>query len=214
MVSTNKQTVIFNNKPTIIGNYSVGGPLESKGPISEYLSYKLLDDKLGEKSFEKAERKLLEHIIFGAIDNANLTLNDVDVLLGGDLLNQIVSSSFAARKFGITFLGLYSACATMAESLALGATLVDRQVFNTVCCATASHFSSAERQYRFPLELGNQRPPTSQWTVTGGGSTILSNKGKGPVVTSATFGKVVDFGIKDVNNMGACMAPVIDIIGP
>ncbi len=207
MVSTNKQTVIFNNKPTIIGSYSIGGPLESKGPISDYLNYKLIDDKLGESTFEKAERKLLEHIIFGAIDNAGLKLNDVDVLLGGDLLNQIVSSSFAARKFGITFIGLYSACATMAESLALGATLIDRQVFSKVCCATASHFSSAERQYRFPLELGNQRPPTSQWTVTGGGATILSTKGKGPIITSATFGKVVDFGIKDVNNMGACMAP-------
>ncbi|MBO5910115.1 MAG: stage V sporulation protein AD, partial [Clostridia bacterium] len=101
----------------------------------------------------------------------------------------------------------YSACATMAESLALGACLVDRQAFSTACCATASHFSSAERQYRFPLELGNQRPPTSQWTVTGGGATIVSSKGKGPVITSATFGKVIDFGIKDVNNMGACMAP-------
>ena len=214
MISTNKQTVIFNNKPTIIGSYSIGGPLESEGPISDYLSYKLLDDKLGESTFEKAERKLLEHVIFGAIDNAGLKLGDIDVLLGGDLLNQIVSSSFAARKFGITFIGLYSACATMAESLALGATLVDRQVFSKVCCATASHFSSAERQYRFPLELGNQRPPTSQWTVTGGGATILASKGNGPVITSATFGKVVDFGIKDVNNMGACMAPAIDIIGP
>lgn len=207
MFSTNKQTVIFNNKPRIIGNFSIGGPLESKGPIKDYLHYKLEDDTLNESSFEKAERKLLEHIIFGAIDNANLQLDDIDALLGGDLLNQIISSSFAARKFGITFIGLYSACATMAESLALGACLVDRQVFKKVCCATASHFSSAERQYRFPLELGNQRPPTSQWTVTGGGASILSHEGKGPVITSATFGKVVDFGIKDVNNMGACMAP-------
>lgn len=207
MISKNQQTVIFNNRPKIIGSYSIGGPLESKGPIKDYLSYQLKDDTLGEKSFEKAERKLLEHIIFGAIDNAGLKLEDVDVLLGGDLLNQIISSSFSARKFGITFIGLYSACATMVESLALGSCLVDREVFGKVCCATASHFSSAERQYRFPLELGNQRPPTSQWTVTGGGATILSSKGKGPVISSATFGRVIDFGIKDVNNMGACMAP-------
>lgn len=207
MISKNKQTVFFNNRPKIIGNYSIGGPLESKGPLKDYFSYQLQDDTLNEKSFEKAERKLLEHIIFGAIDNAGLKLDDVDALLGGDLLNQIISSSFAARKFGITFIGLYSACATMAESLALGACLVDREVFNKVCCATASHFSSAERQYRFPLELGNQRPPTSQWTVTGGGASVLSNKGKGPEITSATFGRVIDFGIKDVNNMGACMAP-------
>ena len=207
MVSKNKQTVIFNNSPTIIGSYSIGGPLESKGPLKDYLSHKLKDDKLNEDSFEKAERKLLEHVIFGAIDNAGLKLEDVDVLLGGDLLNQIVSSSFAARKFGITFIGLYNACATMAESLALGACLVDRQVFKHVCAATASHFSSAERQYRFPLELGNQRPPTSQWTVTGGGATVISSQGEGPIITSATFGRVIDFGIKDVNNMGACMAP-------
>lgn len=207
MVSKNQQTVIFNNKPVIIGSYSIGGPLESKGPLKDYLSHKLENDTLNEKTFEKAERKLLEHVIFGAIDNANLKLDEVDVLLGGDLLNQIISSSFTARKFGITFIGLYSACATMVESLALGSCLVDRKVFNTVCCATASHFSSAERQYRFPLELGNQRPPTSQWTVTGGGATVLSNQGDGPVITSATFGKVIDFGIKDVNNMGACMAP-------
>jgi len=203
----NKQTIIFKNKPTIIGSYSIGGPLESKGPLKDYLNYKLEDDTLQESSFEKAERKLLEHIIFGAIDDAKLQIEDIEAMLGGDLLNQIVSSSFAARKFGIPFIGLYSACATMAESLALGACLVDRQVFNTVCCSTASHFSSAERQYRFPLELGNQRPPTSQWTVTGGGATILSNNGVGPIITSATFGRVVDFGIKDVNNMGACMAP-------
>ena len=131
-ISTNKQKVIFNNRHTIIGNFSIGGPLESKGPLKDYLSYKLEDDTLNESSFEKAERKLLEHIIFGAIDNAKLTIDDVDALLGGDLLNQIISSSFSARKFGITFIGLYSACATMAESLALGACLVDRKVFNNI----------------------------------------------------------------------------------
>ncbi|MBQ8431089.1 MAG: stage V sporulation protein AD [Clostridia bacterium] len=206
-VSENKQTVFFYNKPRIIGNYSVVGPLEGKGALKEYYDYVLQKDTLKEKSFEKAERKMLEHIIFGAIDKAGLKVDDIDAMLGGDLLNQIVSSSFTARKLGLTFIGLYSACATMVESLALGACLIDRKVFSKVVCGTASHFSSAERQYRFPLELGNQRPPTSQWTVTGGGATVLSNEGVGPVITAATFGKVVDFGIKDVNNMGAAMAP-------
>lgn len=206
-MSINRQTVIFKNKPKIIGHYSMVGPLEGEGPLRDYFDYILKDDTFGEKTFERAERKLLEHIIFNAIDSANMKPTDVDALLSGDLMNQIVSSSFSARKYDITFLGLYSACATMAESLALGACLVDAKTFDTVCCATASHFSSAERQYRFPLELGNQRPPTSQWTITGGGATILSHTGKGPVITSATFGKVVDFGIKDVNNMGAAMAP-------
>ena len=206
-VSKNKQTVIFENRPVIIGNYSMVGPLEGKGALKDYFDYVLQKDTFKEKSFEAAERKMLEHTIFGAIDKANLKVEDVDCMLSGDLLNQIVSSSFTARKLGLTFIGVYSACATMAESLALGACLVDRQVFNKVVCATASHFSSAERQYRFPLELGNQCPPTSQWTVTGGGATILSNEGKGPRITAATFGRVVDFGIKDVNNMGAAMAP-------
>jgi len=205
--SKNKQTVFFENKPVIIGNYSIVGPLEGKGALKQYFDYILTKDKFKEKSFELAERKMLEHIIFGAIDKAGLKVDDVDAMLSGALLNQIVSSSFTARKLGLTFIGLYSACATMAESLALGACLVDRKVFDNVVCATASHFSSAERQYRFPLELGNQRPPTSQWTVTGGGATVLASKGVGPRITCATFGRVIDFGIKDVNNMGAAMAP-------
>lgn len=205
--SKNKQTVIFNNKPTIIGSYSLVGPLEGKGPLKEYFDYVLQQDKFKENTFELAERKILEHIIFSAIDKSNLKIDDIDAMISGDLLNQIVSSSFAARKLGLTFIGIYSACATMAESLALGACLIDRKVFSNVVCGTASHFASAERQYRFPLELGNQRPPTSQWTVTGGGASVISSTGEGPKITSATFGKVIDFGIKDVNNMGAAMAP-------
>ena len=207
--SKNHQTIFFNNKPKIISNYSIVGPLEGEGVLNKYFDYVLQKDTFKEKSFELAERKMLEHIIFGAIDKANLKVEDIDAMLSGDLLNQIVSSSFTARKLGITFIGLYSACATMAEGLALGACMIDRKIFNNVVCATASHFSSAERQYRFPLELGNQRPPTSQWTVTGGGATILSNCNdiNLPYISSATFGKVVDFGIKDVNNMGAAMAP-------
>ena len=134
-------------------------------------------------------------------------VQDIDMLISGDLLNQIISSSFSARHFDSTFIGLYGACSTMAESLAIGACLVDSKNFNNVACCTGSHFSTVERQYRFPLELGNQRPPVSQWTVTGSGCSILSLKGKGNVISSATFGKVTDYDIKDVNNMGAAMAP-------
>lgn len=212
-MSINRQTVIFKNKPKIIGHYSLVGPLEGAGPMKEYFDYILQDDTFGEKTFEKSERKILEHIIFNAIDSANLKPSDIELLLSGDLMNQIVSSSFAARKYDITYLGLYSACATMAESMAIGACLVESGHFDKVCCATASHFSSAERQYRFPLELGNQRPPTSQWTITGGGGCVLAKNGKGACVSSITFGKIMDFGIKDVNNMGAAMAPAIAIIG-
>lgn len=207
-MQTNKeQTVILRNKPAIVGHYSMVGPIEGKGPMGKYFDYIFKHDKLHETTFEKSERKLLENIIHGTIKSANMTQDDIQLLISGDLLNQIVSSSYSARLFNITFLGIYSACATMAESLALAGMLVDGGYFNNVCCATASHFSSAERQYRFPLELGNQRPPTSQWTVTGGGGSIIAKNADGPHISSVTLGKVIDFGIKDPNNMGAAMAP-------
>ncbi len=202
------QTITFKNKPKIIGEYSVAGQKEGYGNFKEYFDYVLKDDKFGEKTFEKAERKIIEHTIFKAIDSANLAVKDIDLLVSGDLLNQIISSSFSARHFDSTFIGLYGACSTMAESLAIGACMVDGKHFNNVACATGSHFSTVERQYRYPLELGNQRPPVSQWTVTGAGCSVLSLTGNSPIsITKATFGKVTDYGIMDVNNMGAAMAP-------
>lgn len=208
------QTIIFNNKPKIIGHYSIVGEKEGNGPFKDYYHHIMKDDLFGEKSFEHAERKMLEFVIDNSIKVAKLDLNDIDLIVGGDLLNQIISTSFTARHFDRPFLGVYGACSTMAESLAIGATFVDGGYRNNVVCATGTHFSTAERQYRFPLELGNQRPPTSQWTVTGAGSTVLSLGKSGHSITKATLGKVTDYGIKDVNNMGAAMAPAIDIIGP
>ena len=201
------QTVVFKNKPVIIGSYSIVGPKEGKGNFGPYFDYVMKDDSFGEKSYEKAEKKMFESAINGSIEKAKITHNDVNLLLAGDLLNQIISSSYAAKNFNFPFIGLFGACSTMAESMAIGASLVDGGQFETVVCCTGSHFSTAERQFRFPLELGNQRPPTSQWTVTGSGACVISNNGKGPRITMATFGKVVDYGIIDVNNMGAAMAP-------
>jgi stage V sporulation protein AD len=202
-----EQTVFFVHPPTIIGSYSLVGKKEGQGNFSAYFDQILKNDKFGEPTFEKAERKMLETVVFEAIEKAKLTPSDVDLFLSGDLLNQIITSSFTARDFNTTFVGLYGACSTMAESLALASCLIDGGYFKTVACATCSHFSTAERQYRSPLELANQRPPISQWTVTGAGGTILSKKGNGHKITCATFGKVVDYGIKDANNMGAAMAP-------
>lgn len=164
-------------------------------------------DDFGEKSFEHAERKMMEFAISNSIKKSKLKNEDIDILLCGDLLNQIISSSYTARQLNIPYIGVYGACSTMAETLCLGASFVDGGYFKNVICATGSHFSTVERQFRYPLELGAQRPPTSQWTVTGAGSCIISSKGKGCQITSATFGKVTDYGIKDVNNMGAAMAP-------
>lgn len=201
------QTVFFKNKPRITGNYSVVGPKEKDGNFGTYFDFVMQDDHFGEDTFEKAERKMIEKALLGAIKKANLKKHDVELFLAGDLLNQIISSSYAARAFDMAYLGVFGACSTMAESLAIGATFVDGGYFKNVACATVSHFSTAERQFRFPLELGNQRPPTSQWTVTASGCSILSSQGDGPYVSSATFGKVTDYGITDVNNMGAVMAP-------
>ena len=200
------QTIIFKKAPVIVGNYATVGRKEGEGPLGEFFQYVIQKDLFGEKTYEKAERKMMEHTIFNAIDSANLNPEDIDALICGDLLNQIISSSFAARHFNTSYIGVYGACSTMAESLALGASLINAEYFQNVACATSSHFSTAERQYRFPLELGNQRTPTSQWTVTGSGCTVLSSTGNGPKITAATFGKVTDFGIKDANNMGAAMA--------
>ncbi len=201
------QTVIFKNKPVIIGSYSIVGPKEGQGNFKNYFDYIMQDDRFGEKTYEQAEKKMIQHAIVGAIEKAKMKPTDVDLLLAGDLLNQIISSSYAARDFACPYLGLFGACSTMAESIAIGASLVNGGLFNNIVCSTASHFSTAERQFRFPLELGNQRPPTSQWTVTGAGSCVISSSGKGPIVSAATFGKVIDWGINDVNDMGAVMAP-------
>ena len=193
--------------------YSIVGPKEGQGNFKDYFDYIMKNDFFGEKTFEKAERKMIENAITGAIQKAKFKVSDINVLVAGDLLNQIISSSYAARAFNFPYLGVYGACSTMAESMAVASILVDGGYFENVVCCTASHFSTAERQYRFPLELGNQRPPVSQWTVTGAGSCVLSLNGKGPRITMATFGKVIDWGITDVNNMGAAMAPAIAIIG-
>lgn len=201
------QTIFFKNKPKIVGNYAVVGQKENAGNFSGFFDFVVEDDYFGEETFEKAERKLIEKAYLGAMKKAKLKKHNIDIFLAGDLLNQITSSSYAARAFDVPYAGVFGACSTMAESLAIGATFVDGGYFSNVACATSSHFATAERQFRFPLELGNQRPPTSQWTTTASGCSILSLKGNGPHISSATFGKVTDYGVKDVNNMGAVMAP-------
>ncbi len=204
-----KQTAWLSNKPRFISNYSVVGPKEGRGPMGSYFDEVLKDDKLGQQTFEKAEQKLMEKCAFGAIRKSGLNASDIDMMLSGDLLNQIISSTFTARQFDTTFIGLFGACSTMTESIALASCLVDGGYVKNVLCATCSHFASAERQFRNPLELGTQRPPTSQWTVTGAGACVLSldDDKNLPYVECVTFGKVTDFGVADVNNMGAAMAP-------
>lgn len=202
-----KRTVIYKNRPTLISTSTIGGPKESIGPIGKCIETLIDDDTFGEKSFEKAECKMLSCVIENCIKNSGKDTSDIGAIIAGDLLNQIISASFACRNFSIPYIGVYNACSTMSEAYALGGALVDGGYTDNVVCATGSHFSTAERQYRYPLELGSTRPPVSQWTVTGAGGGVLSSTGDGPKLTMATFGRVVDFGVSDANNMGAAMAP-------
>lgn len=199
------QTMFFKNRPKIISSATVAGPKECAGLVGKYVDYALEDDMFAESTFERAERKMLLYSIRRSLEKAGL--KGADVLLSGDLLNQIISASFAARETGLPYLGIYGACSTMSEGILLASVLTDGGYAGNAVAATGSHFSSAERQYRYPLELGCTRPPQSQWTVTGAGSVVLSRTGKGPCVTCATVGRVVDYGVTDVNNMGAAMAP-------
>jgi stage V sporulation protein AD len=201
------QTVKLYNPPSILTTASIVGPKEGEGPLGSYFDLVLKDDLYEEKTWEKAESKMTKEIIKIALQKIKLTPEKIDYYFGGDLLNQIISSSFAARELKIPFFGLYGACSTMTESLSLASMIIDGGFADYCIAATSSHFSSAERQYRFPLELGSQRPPTSQWTVTGAGAAIIGSTGQGPYVTYVTTGRVIDFGIKDANNMGAAMAP-------
>ncbi|MBU5427061.1 stage V sporulation protein AD [Tissierella pigra] len=201
------QTVKFQNPPSIISTYTIVGPKEGEGPLKDYFDMILEDDMWGQESFEKSEAKIQEEAIKAAISNGKLTNQDMDYLLAGDLLNQIVSSTYSARSLSIPYYGLFGACSTMTESLSLGAMLIDGGFADNLVCATSSHFSSAERQFRFPLEYGNQRKFSAQWTVTGSGATVLSANGNGPYITYATTGKIIDMGVKEADNMGAAMAP-------
>lgn len=201
------QTVKLENPPKIISTYSIVGPKEGQGPLSSYFDQILNDDTCGKESFEKAESQMMFTAISETLKKAKLKEKDIDYLFSGDLLNQIISSTFAAREFSIPFFGLYGACSTMSESLSLASIIMDGGFADYVVAATSSHFSSAERQFRFPLEYGSQRAQTSQWTVTGSGALVLGHEGKYPQVTYVTTGKVKDFGQKDANNMGAAMAP-------
>lgn len=201
------QTWIYESKPVIIGTAAIGGPFESQGGLAADFDMFHDDLWLGENSFEKAEKKLLEEACETAIKKAGLKKEDVQFFLSGDLINQIIASSFTARTLGIPYLGLYGACSSSMEGLALASLIVDSKFAVNALAATSSHNAAAEKQYRYPTEYGAQKPPTAQWTVTGAGAAVVSQQGEGPKVTSATIGRVVDMGLSDPFNMGAAMAP-------
>ena len=210
MTRLGEQTIKLDNPPTITEVASIVGPKEGQGPLAKYFDQCLEDEFWGEKTWEKAESKIIKETVNLAITKSGVPASDIDYCFAGDLLNQCISSSFGLRELNIPFFGIFGACSTFVEGLCLGSVFLDGGAANNVLCATSSHFCSAEKQFRFPLELGNQRPPTSQWTVTGSGAAVLSKSGTGPFITHITPGKIVDMGIKDANNMGAAMAPAFN----
>ncbi|WP_297197767.1 stage V sporulation protein AD [uncultured Flavonifractor sp.] len=202
-----RQTAALQDPPSVVGSASVVGKKEGEGPLAATFDHISQDDSFGERTWEKAESAMQKLALAAALNKAGLSVSALDYLLAGDLLNQCIGSGFAVRGQDVPFFGLYGACSTMAESLSLAALLLDGGFGTRAAAMTSSHFCSAERQYRTPLEYGGQRTPTAQWTVTGSGCLILAKEGQGPYVTHVTTGKIVDKGIKDAANMGAAMAP-------
>lgn len=207
MKKIGKQTFRIKDDVFIRDAYTIVGSKEGEGPLKDKFDMVVEDDLWGEDSWEKCELKFQKKAVENLLKKNNLDKSDIDLLISGDLLNQITSSSFAARDLQLPYIGVYGACSTMALTMGLGSLLIDGGFAENVICATSSHFCSAERQYRLPLEMGGQRHMSAQWTVTGSGAVWLSNKGSGPKIKNVTFGKITDLGVKDANNMGAAMAP-------
>ncbi len=202
-----KQTIFFKNPPVILGTGTVAGKKESEGPIGQCFDVIAEDNVLGESTWERAESAFAARAAAEALKNSGIEPEQIDYIFGGDLLNQCTGTSYGVRDFGRPFIGLYGACSTMALGLSIASAYLDGG-FATHCAAlTSSHFCSAEKQFRFPLEYGGQRPPGAQWTVTGSACAVLGAEGEGPQVECVTNGKIVDMGITDANNMGAAMAP-------
>lgn len=209
MATRKGKTIILEKKPRIIANAAAVGKKEGKGPLSKEFDIVFEDTTMGEDSWEKAESELLKNAVERAMSKGALSSSEVDAIFSGDLLNQCIGSTFGLRDFSIPFCGVYGACSTMALSLCMAALAVESGGFETCIAATSSHFCSAERQFRHPLEYAGQRPPTAQWTVTGAGAAIVKNcdSNISPYIDKIHLGTIQDLGIKDSNNMGAAMAP-------
>ncbi len=201
------QTVKLSEPVVIASVSSVVGPKEGEGPLGGLFDKVTEDALYGEDSWEKAESKFVTESLQLAVEKAGKKMENINYILCGDLLNQCTGTTCGIKDFKVPYFGLFGACSTMGESMSLGAMLIDGGFAENVLVGASSHFCAAEKQFRFPLALGTQRPPSATWTVTGDGSAVLSKKGKGPVITEITTGKVIDMGVTDTMNMGAAMAP-------
>lgn len=205
-----KQSWVFQNKPVILSTGVSGGPFEANGKLKE--DFDILHDDLymGQDSYEKAQRVLMEEASQTALEKGNVSKEDVQFFIAGDLINQITPTSMAARTIELPYFGLFGACSTSMEGLALASFIVNYQGADYILTGASSHNAATEKQFRYPTEYGGQKPPTAQWTVTGAGAAVVKaneNETGVLVTTSATIGKVVDLGLKDPFNMGGAMSP-------
>ncbi len=202
-----KQTVLYQTPPTVRAWASVAGKKESQGPLASCFDAVSDDSTFGQDSWEKGESELMRRTISILLKKAGRNPQEIDCIFAGDLLNQCVGSTFGLRDFGIPLFGIYGACSTMSEGISLASLLVEAGSVTRAAAATSSHFCTAERQYRYPLEYGGVRPPTAQWTATAAGAVLIEQGDEPPFVRAVTFGTVEDKGVTDQNNMGAAMAP-------
>ena len=202
-----KQSVLFDEPPVITARASVAGKKEGDGPLGSLFDEVVEDPMAGQNTWEEAESTLQEKVVAHLLDKAKLSEKDIRYILSGDLLGQLIASSFGLAKYNIPYFGLFGACSTMGEGMSLGSMLVAGGCADRVIAVTSSHFASAEKQFRFPLEYANQRPKSATWTVTGSAAFVLGKERGMAKITGITTGKIVDFGIKDSMNMGAAMAP-------
>ncbi len=201
------QSLSFEKPIYIMSSACIVGPKEGEGPLKDTFDEVVEDATLGKDTWEEGESELMKRTISLAVRKAKVQMGDIRYLFAGDLLGQLIATTFGVMDFEIPLFGLYGACSTMGEGLSLGAMTIYAGYADMVVVAVSSHFASAEKQFRFPLEYGNQRPMCSTWTVTGSGAFVLSNQQGDALITGITTGKVVDYGVKDSSNMGACMAP-------
>ncbi len=200
-------TILFERAPRVWGHAAVAGKKESEGPLADSFDKVFSDDMAGEATWEKAESRLVTEAFAAALRKTGLFPSAVRAVFAGDLLNQCIASTFGLRQYTLPFFGQFGACSTMAQTLLVASLFLDSGAADVAAAVTSSHFCTAERQFRFPLEYGGQRTLTSQWTATAAGAAVLGCGGKGVRLADGCIGRITDFGITDMNNMGAAMAP-------
>lgn len=212
MRRTGRFSLVFDRSPRIESTGTIVGKTEAEGPLGKWFDIQSDDSYFMQKTWEQAEAVMQKTALQKALEKGGLDSGMLDMVFSGDLENQIIASSFGVKALAVPFVGLFGACSTMAQGLALAGLFVESGAAGRTAAVTSSHFCTAERQFRYPLEYGGQRPPTAQWTVTGSGAAIVSSdelcqNRSAPVLKAARFGIITELGIKDISNMGAAMAP-------